>query len=36
MRERINRHWMEQGVTLIDPTHTYIDRGVTIGQDTVI
>lgn len=36
MRERINRRWMEQGVTLIDPANTYIDRGVRIGQDTVV
>lgn len=36
MRRRINRHWMLQGVTLLDPETTYIDAGVVIGQDTVI
>ena len=36
LRERINRHWMLAGVTLIDPASTYIEPGVTIGQDTVI
>jgi bifunctional UDP-N-acetylglucosamine pyrophosphorylase/glucosamine-1-phosphate N-acetyltransferase len=36
MRQRINRDHMLAGVTLIDPCSTYIDAGVTIGQDTVI
>jgi len=36
LRRRINRNWMLQGVTLIDPETTYIEPGVTIGQDTVI
>jgi bifunctional UDP-N-acetylglucosamine pyrophosphorylase/glucosamine-1-phosphate N-acetyltransferase len=36
MRARINRRWMEAGVTLVDPGATYIDVGVTIGADTVI
>ncbi len=36
LRARINRHWMLEGVTMIDPASTYIDAGVTIGQDTVI
>jgi bifunctional UDP-N-acetylglucosamine pyrophosphorylase/glucosamine-1-phosphate N-acetyltransferase len=36
MRERINRQWMLNGVTLIDPARTYIEASVTIGQDTVI
>ena len=36
LRTRINRHWMLQGVTLLDPTTTYIDSGVTIGQETVL
>jgi len=36
LRRRINRHWMLEGVTLIDPSATYIEPGVTIGQDTVI
>lgn len=36
LRGRINRCWMEAGVTMMDPTTTYIETGVTIGQDTVI
>lgn len=36
LRERINQHWMLQGVTLIDPARTYIEASVTIGIDTVI
>jgi bifunctional UDP-N-acetylglucosamine pyrophosphorylase/glucosamine-1-phosphate N-acetyltransferase len=36
LRTRINRHWMLEGVTIIDPHSTYIDSAVTIGQDSVI
>jgi len=36
MRRRINRRWMEAGVTMIDPQTTYIEPTVTIGPDTVI
>jgi bifunctional UDP-N-acetylglucosamine pyrophosphorylase/glucosamine-1-phosphate N-acetyltransferase len=36
MRMRINRMHMLAGVTIIDPAVTYIEPGVTIGQDTVI
>ena len=36
MRMRINRSHMLAGVTIIDPAVTYIEPGVTIGQDTVI
>jgi len=36
MRQRINRRWMLEGVTLVDPATTYIDVTVEIGQDTVI
>jgi bifunctional UDP-N-acetylglucosamine pyrophosphorylase/glucosamine-1-phosphate N-acetyltransferase len=35
-QERINRKWMEEGVTLKDPATTYIEEGVIIGKDTVI
>src|SRR5690606_15403081 len=34
LRQRINRHWMLAGVTIQDPLTTYIEPGVTIGQDT--
>ncbi|MFQ5598071.1 MAG: bifunctional UDP-N-acetylglucosamine diphosphorylase/glucosamine-1-phosphate N-acetyltransferase GlmU [Nitrospiria bacterium] len=33
---RINRRWMEAGVTLIDPTRIRIDDAVTIGMDSVL
>jgi len=36
MRRRINTGWMAGGVTLIDPSSTYIEAGVTLGADTVI
>jgi bifunctional UDP-N-acetylglucosamine pyrophosphorylase/glucosamine-1-phosphate N-acetyltransferase len=36
LRERINKRWMDAGVTLKDPETTYIEDGVTIGNDTVI
>ena len=35
-QERINRKWMEAGVTLKDPQTIYIDEGVSIGKDTFI
>jgi bifunctional UDP-N-acetylglucosamine pyrophosphorylase/glucosamine-1-phosphate N-acetyltransferase len=36
IRERINYAHMLAGVTLADPTTTYIEPGVTIGADTII
>ena len=36
LRDRINCHWMRQGVTIMDTATTYIDAGVTIGADTVL
>jgi bifunctional UDP-N-acetylglucosamine pyrophosphorylase/glucosamine-1-phosphate N-acetyltransferase len=36
LRSRINHELMCAGVSLIDPGHTYIDHGVSIGPDTVI
>ncbi|GEK91630.1 bifunctional UDP-N-acetylglucosamine diphosphorylase/glucosamine-1-phosphate N-acetyltransferase GlmU [Alkalibacterium kapii] len=36
MKQRINEQHMRNGVTLIDPDNTYIERDVKIGQDTVI
>ncbi|MED1919038.1 bifunctional UDP-N-acetylglucosamine diphosphorylase/glucosamine-1-phosphate N-acetyltransferase GlmU [Bacillus thuringiensis] len=36
LRMRINEEHMQNGVTLIDPTSTYIDADVRIGPDTVI
>lgn len=36
MRKRILQKWMEEGVTIIDPNHTYVDKDVKIGRDTVL
>ena len=36
MRARANARWMAEGVTIVDPASTYIDAGVTIGQDATI
>lgn len=36
MRRRINRGWMEAGVTLIDPATTLIEPAATLSPDTVI
>jgi bifunctional UDP-N-acetylglucosamine pyrophosphorylase/glucosamine-1-phosphate N-acetyltransferase len=36
LRQRVNRAWMLAGVTLVDPTSTYIEPTVSLGQDTVI
>ncbi len=36
MRGRINRRWMEEGVTMEDPSTVYIDADVSMGADTVL
>ncbi len=36
LQEKINRKWLEAGVTLKDPGTTYIEEEVSIGKDTVI
>jgi len=36
MQARVNRQLMLDGVTIVDPKTTYIEVGVTVGQDTVI
>ena len=36
LRDRINCHWMANGVTIVDLATTYIDAGVAIGMDTVV
>lgn len=36
LRDRINKKHMDNGVTLIDPSTTYISSEVEIGQDTII
>lgn len=35
-QDRIKRHWMLEGVTLIMPETIYIEKNVIIGQDTII
>ncbi len=35
-RRRANQHWMDNGVTLMDPNSIYIDQDVVIGRDTII
>jgi bifunctional UDP-N-acetylglucosamine pyrophosphorylase/glucosamine-1-phosphate N-acetyltransferase len=36
MRARILQEFMQGGVTVVDPTHTYVDAGVVVGQDTIL
>ena len=36
LRERINQEWMLAGVTLVNPSTTYIEPDVRIGADTII
>lgn len=36
LRDRINLHWMKNGVTMIDPTTVWIDPTVSLSQDVVI
>jgi bifunctional UDP-N-acetylglucosamine pyrophosphorylase/glucosamine-1-phosphate N-acetyltransferase len=36
LRRRICRRWMLEGVTILDPDHTYIGVDVEIGRDSVI
>ncbi len=36
LRRRILIHWMEAGVTVRDPSTTYVESRVSIGQDTVL
>jgi bifunctional UDP-N-acetylglucosamine pyrophosphorylase/glucosamine-1-phosphate N-acetyltransferase len=33
LRARINNRWMRAGVTMVDPTHTYIDASVELEAD---
>lgn len=36
MRERLIRGLMLDGVTVVNPAHTYVEKGVVIGADTVL
>lgn len=36
IRDRIRQRWLDAGVTMIDPSSTWIDADVSIGADTVL
>ena len=36
LRERINHEWMDKGVTIVNPSSTFIGSDVKIGKDTTI
>lgn len=36
LRRRTNRNWLEAGVTMLDPDHTYIDATVVLGTDVTL
>jgi bifunctional UDP-N-acetylglucosamine pyrophosphorylase / glucosamine-1-phosphate N-acetyltransferase len=36
LRHRLNREWMEAGVTFVDPTSTYVDADVELSSDVTL
>jgi bifunctional UDP-N-acetylglucosamine pyrophosphorylase/glucosamine-1-phosphate N-acetyltransferase len=36
LRERINERWMRRGVTMVDPSATYIDYSVQLAEDVTL
>jgi bifunctional UDP-N-acetylglucosamine pyrophosphorylase/glucosamine-1-phosphate N-acetyltransferase len=36
LRARINDRWMRQGVTMLDPGHTYLDSTVELAEDVTL
>ena len=36
IQDRLQQRFLEQGVTIVDPTTTWVEFGVSIGKDTVI
>jgi len=36
LRRRINDNWLRQGVTMIDPDHTYLDTTVSLDPDVTL
>ncbi len=36
LRSRTNRHWLLNGVTMLDPRQTFVDVTVTIGRDVTL
>ena len=36
LRDRTNRHWLLNGVTMLDPSQTFVDVTVTLGRDVTL
>ncbi|MGI8982926.1 MAG: hypothetical protein ACR2HM_00055 [Acidimicrobiales bacterium] len=36
LRRRINHRWMQAGVTMVDPEHTYVDASVRLAADVTL
>ncbi|MCR4314812.1 MAG: NTP transferase domain-containing protein [Planctomycetes bacterium] len=36
IKNKVLQHWMSEGVTIVDPSTTYIEIGAVIGRDTVV
>jgi len=36
IRERINRKWMHDGVSMLDPQTTFVSSDVSLGRDTIL
>ncbi len=36
LRRRTNEHWLDRGVTMLDPSRTYIDATVRLGTDVTL
>jgi bifunctional UDP-N-acetylglucosamine pyrophosphorylase / glucosamine-1-phosphate N-acetyltransferase len=36
LRRRVNQEWLRQGVTMVDPAHTYLDVTVQLGKDVTL
>jgi bifunctional UDP-N-acetylglucosamine pyrophosphorylase / glucosamine-1-phosphate N-acetyltransferase len=36
LRRRTNEEWMRRGVTMVDPTRTYVDTTVVLGSDVTL
>jgi bifunctional UDP-N-acetylglucosamine pyrophosphorylase/glucosamine-1-phosphate N-acetyltransferase len=36
LRSRINARWMRAGVTMVDPSRTYVDVGVTLAEEVTL
>ena len=36
LQDRLQRMWLEEGVTIIDPDNTWIEADATIGRETIL